>query len=63
MWQLALLSHVIPAFVALGKDFVDSDNKDDDLLRDASDCYSDIIHIGVAVAVSCGEWTSGLREE
>ncbi|KAK2759746.1 subtilisin-like protease [Colletotrichum kahawae] len=55
MWQLALLSHVIPAFVALGKDFIDRDNKDEDLLRDASDCYSDIIHIGVARPLGTGD--------
>ncbi|KAF4870778.1 Subtilisin DY [Colletotrichum siamense] len=55
MWQLALLSNVIPAFVALGKDFIDRDKQDEDLLRDASDCYSDVIHIGVAVAIAVEE--------
>lgn len=62
MWQLDLLSWVIPAFAALGQDFIESDSNDLNLVRDAQDYYSDMVHLGQAVATSCGEWTSGLRE-
>lgn len=63
MWQLDLLSWVIPAFAALGKDFIERDSNDPNLIRDAQDYYSDMVQLGQAVATSCGEWTSGLREE
>lgn len=62
MRQLDLLSWVIPAFGALGKDFI-RDTNDQNLVRDAQDYYSDIVQLGQAVATSRGEWTSGLREE
>lgn len=63
MWQLELLSWVIPAFGALAKDFIDCENPDAHLCQDASDCYSDIVSIGAALSVSGGEWAAGLREE
>lgn len=63
MWQLDLLSWVIPAFGALGKDFIESDSNDPNLVRDAHGYYSDMVQLGQTVATSRGEWTSGLREE
>lgn len=63
MWQLDLLSWVIPAFAALGQDFIERDSNDPNLIRDAQDYYSDMVQLAQAVATSCGEWTSGLREE
>lgn len=63
MWQLDLLSWVIPAFAALGQDFIERDSNDPNLIRDAQDYYSDMVQLGQAVATSYGEWTSGLREE
>ena len=63
MWQLDLLSWVIPAFGALAQDFIDCENPDAYLFQDAIECYSDIVSIGAALSVSGGEWASGLREE
>lgn len=63
MWQLDLLSWVIPAFGALGKDFIERDSNDINLVRDAQDYYSDMVQLGQTVATSRGEWTSGLSEE
>ncbi|KAF6801193.1 hypothetical protein CSOJ01_11923 [Colletotrichum sojae] len=61
MWQLELLSLIIPAFGALGQDFIDKG--DLKLSRHAHDYSSDVATIGCALAVSGGEWTSGLGEE
>lgn len=61
MWQLELLSLIVPAFGALGQDFID--NGDPKLSRHAHDYNSDVATIGCALAVSGGEWTSGLEEE
>ncbi|KKP05304.1 subtilase [Trichoderma harzianum] len=62
MWQLELLSWVIPAFGALSKKFMES-GPDPDLYLSAQDCYSDIISIGLVLSTSYGEWTSGLEDE
>ncbi|KAL7908226.1 hypothetical protein GGI35DRAFT_480935 [Trichoderma velutinum] len=62
MWQLELLSWVIPAFGALAKEFIES-GPSPDLFRSAQDCYSDIIGIGLALSTSHGEWASGLEDE
>lgn len=45
MWQLELLSWVVPAFGALAKEVIDSG-------PDAQDCYSDLVNIGLAVSTS-----------
>lgn len=63
MWQLLLLSQVIPAFGALAKEFEERDVSDQSLADDARDCYSDIISIGHALFVSRGEWTSSVRDD
>lgn len=62
MWQLELLSWVVPAFGALAKEFLDS-GPDADLFRSAQDCYSDLVNIGLAISTSRGEWFSGLEDE
>lgn len=62
MWQLELLSWVIPAFGALSKKFMES-GPDPDLYLSAQDCYSDIISIGLVLSTSYGEWTLGLEDE
>ncbi|KAL6695706.1 peptidase S8/S53 domain-containing protein [Trichoderma pleuroticola] len=62
MWQLELLSWVIPAFGALSKEFMES-GPDSDLFLSAQECYSDIIGIGLVLSTSYGEWTSGLEDE
>ncbi|KAL7919842.1 hypothetical protein ACQKWADRAFT_300209 [Trichoderma austrokoningii] len=62
MWQLELLSWVVPAFGALAKEFLDS-GPDTDLFRSAQDCYSDLVNIGLAISTSRGEWVSGLEDE
>lgn len=62
MRQLELLSLVIPAFGALGKEFVDNVNDEPSRLAYARDFYSDISNIGSALALSRGEWSRGLRE-
>lgn len=61
MWQLELLSWVIPAFGSLAQK--ECDNPDANLSEDAKDCYSDIVNIGLALSVSHGEWALGLRDE
>lgn len=63
MWQLKLLSRVIPVFGALAKEFIEDDNPDTNLSADAHDCYSDIVNIGQALSMSRGEWASGVRDE
>lgn len=63
MWQLELLSRVIPAFGALAKEFTDCDDHDARLRQDAQECYSDIVIIGWAVSVSRGEWASGMDDK
>lgn len=63
MWQLELLSRVIPAFGALAKEFTECYDNDARLQQHAQDCYSDIVAIGWAVSVSCGEWASGMNDE
>lgn len=62
MWQLELLSWVIPAFGALAKEFMES-GPGPDLFRSAQDCYSDLVNIGLALSTSHGEWASGLDDE
>lgn len=63
MSRLQLLSLVIPAFGALAKECIEGDIQNESLSRDCADCYSDIINVGQVLSISCGEWTSGLREE
>ncbi|KAF2689750.1 hypothetical protein K458DRAFT_413999 [Lentithecium fluviatile CBS 122367] len=63
MWQLELLSRVIPAFGALAKEFTESEHEDVRLRRDAHECYADIVTIGLALRMSCGEWASGFSDE
>lgn len=64
MWQLELLSWVIPAFGALAKELIHVDSgPDPDLFRSAQDCYSDLLNIGLAISMSHGEWVSGLDDE
>ncbi|KAJ5613658.1 hypothetical protein N7528_007312 [Penicillium herquei] len=63
MWQLILLSRVIPAFGALAKEFMEGRVNEDALLNDAFEFYSDIVTLGCAVSISRGEWTSGLSDE
>ncbi|KAJ5710928.1 hypothetical protein N7488_005084 [Penicillium malachiteum] len=63
MWQLILLSRVIPAFGALAKDFMERRVDEDALLSDAFEFYSDIVALRCAVSFSRGEWTSGLSDE
>jgi hypothetical protein len=63
MWQLELLSRIIPAFGALAKEFIACDHHDAWLRQDAQDCYSDIVLIGCAVSVSRGEWASGMNNK
>lgn len=62
MWQLELLSWVIPAFGALTKELIES-GPGPDLSRSAQDCYSDLVNIGLALSTSQGEWASGLENE
>lgn len=59
MWQLDLLSRVVPAFGALAKEFTESEQYDARLRRDAQDCYADLVMIGLAVHKSYGEWAPG----
>lgn len=60
MWQLELLSQVLPAFAALAQDFKSSS---EELQRDAELCWSDIVNIGLAVSESRGEWASQMDNE
>ncbi|KAK1977466.1 hypothetical protein LZ30DRAFT_634946 [Colletotrichum cereale] len=63
MSRLQLLSLVIPAFGALARESIEGDIQNASLSRDSADCYSDIVNVGQVLSISCGEWTSGLREE
>lgn len=62
MWQLELLSLVIPAFGALAKLSQEGEDEDARLKQDAMECYSDIVQIGWAVYSSRGEWASGIDD-
>ncbi|KAH7127826.1 peptidase S8/S53 domain-containing protein [Dactylonectria estremocensis] len=62
MWQLRLLSQIIPAFGALARHLIESDEEDARLCQDANDCYSDLVSIGLALSVSRGEWTAGIDD-
>ncbi|RSL89802.1 hypothetical protein CDV31_015804 [Fusarium ambrosium] len=62
MWQLALLSKVVPAFGALAKESCGSGSPDE-ISGDAQDCHSDIMLIGYALSVSRGKRISGLSED
>lgn len=62
MWQFDLLARVVPAFGALAKQFLEGDCHDARLMRDAEDCYNDIVLIGQAIYMSAGEWAPGLDE-
>ncbi len=55
-----ILSRVIPLFGVLAKKFIDLEDQDARLRRDAQKCYSDIANIGLAVYMSGGEWASGM---
>ena len=61
MWQLELLSKVVPAFGALAGVYLESEHQDG-RLRNAEDCYADIVNIGQAICRSGGEWASGLDD-
>ncbi|KLU87728.1 hypothetical protein MAPG_06721 [Magnaporthiopsis poae ATCC 64411] len=65
MWYLVYLSLTAPAFAALAKESRDGirDGKCETLRRDAEDCYSDIVNIGLAISRSKGEWSPGLRDD
>ncbi len=63
MWQLTLLSQVVPAFGALAKEFMECDNLDASLSVDAQGCYSDMVNIALAVSSSRGEWAFSLDDE
>ncbi|KAH8698202.1 hypothetical protein GQ44DRAFT_832238 [Phaeosphaeriaceae sp. PMI808] len=63
MWQLELLSRVIPAFGALARTYSENEEHDARLRRDSQDCYSDMVTIGLSLCMSCGEWASGLIDE
>lgn len=61
MWQLELLSRVVPAFGALANTY--SENEDhDERRRNAEDCYADIVNIGQALYSSGGQWALGLDD-
>jgi len=63
MWQLDVLSRVVPAFGALAKDFNERESQDSDIrLRDAQECYGDLLLIGQAIYTSRGEWAAGLED-
>jgi hypothetical protein len=64
MWELELLGRVVPAFGALARQYRRrlEDKPQDARLRDAEDCYQDLVLIGHAVYMSGGEWTSGLDD-
>jgi hypothetical protein len=64
MWELELLSRALPAFGALAREYMRrmEDEHHDARLRNAQDCYQDIVLIGHAVHMSGGEWTSGLDD-
>lgn len=54
MWQLELLSRIVPAFGALARESMDLEQQED-TRRDAQDCYSDLVTVGHALCVSDGE--------
>ncbi|KAJ3549806.1 hypothetical protein NM208_g304 [Fusarium decemcellulare] len=62
MWQLVLLSQVVPAFGALAKNSLEP-TISSRISRDAQDCYSDIVNIAQTLSISRGEWAPGLKEE
>lgn len=71
MAHLELISNVIPAFVALARDYcnlLESEEHDQglehrehegDLAWDANNCYQDLVLIAQTVAFSLGEWRQG----
>jgi len=63
MWQLELLSRVIPAFGALAKEFTEREHHDARLRRDAQECYADLVTIGLALHMSYGEWACGFNDQ
>jgi hypothetical protein len=78
MWELELLSRVVPAFGALARqdymkrmeDVARHDymkrKKDEhkcDMLRDAQNCWQDLVLIGSYIYTSGGEWASGLDDK
>jgi hypothetical protein len=63
MWQLELLSRVVPAFGALAKEYAEREHQDARLRRDAHDCYSDLASIGLGVFMSSGEWATGFIDQ
>ncbi|KAJ5726293.1 uncharacterized protein N7483_007650 [Penicillium malachiteum] len=62
MWQLTLLSRVIPAFGALAKEFIENEFNDDRLLKDAIDFYSDIVNLVLGESVRSA-WPQKLQDE
>lgn len=62
MWELELLSYIIPAFGVLAREFMEAEHHDTRLQRDAQECYADLVTIGLAVYMSGGEWASGLDD-
>jgi hypothetical protein len=62
MWQLELLSKVVPAFGALAKRHTERESRKA-LLQSATDCYSDITFIGHAISVSRGESVPELHDD
>jgi hypothetical protein len=63
MWQLELLSRVVPAFGALAKEYAERDHRDARLHRDAHDCYGDLASIGLGIFMSSGEWATGFNDQ
>jgi hypothetical protein len=63
MWQLNLLSQVIPALGAVIWEFSEQDQLDPRLRRDAVNFYADLVRTGGAVARSHGEWAAGICDE
>ena len=59
MWRLSLLSRVVPAFGALIVEHLHKERQED-ILQDVQDCYSDIVNIGHALYLSDGESAFGL---
>ncbi|KAF1829667.1 hypothetical protein BDW02DRAFT_602366 [Decorospora gaudefroyi] len=62
MWQLELLSCVVPAFDALAKECQESEQQYAGL-GSAGECYADIVNIGLALHISGGEWASDLDDD
>ncbi|KAI9147009.1 Major intracellular serine protease [Paramyrothecium foliicola] len=63
MWQLGLLSRIIPAYGALSKEFAENGNLHEAIADDANDCHNDMLSIGFALGKSRGEWAFGLNDE